>query len=100
MLSQQREGDGKASMVVGRMERQLRRGPIMAAVVEMANTPLPRPNRHSCEVEEVEENTAKLWTNWPTCFCSGERARRWRSSVGNGGAAVALSLRAVEAKEM
>ena len=33
-------------------------------------------------------------------FCSGERARRWRSSAGNGGAAVALSLRAVEAKEM
>ena len=72
----------------------------MAAVVETANTPLPRPNRHGCEVEEVEENTVKLWMNWPMRFYSGERARRWRSSVGNGGAAAALSLRAVEAKEM
>jgi len=51
-------------------------------------------------VEEVEKNTAKLWTNWLTHFCSGECARRWRSSVGNGGAAAALSLRTVEAKEM
>ena len=46
MLPKQREGDGKASVVVGRVERQLRRGPIMAAVVETANVPLPRPNRH------------------------------------------------------
>ena len=30
MLPKQREGDGKASVVVGCMERQLRRGPVMA----------------------------------------------------------------------
>ena len=48
----------------------------------------------------MEKSTAKLWTNWPTRFCSDEHARRWRSSAGNGGAVVALSLRAVEAKEM
>ena len=71
----------------------------MAAVVETANTPLPRPNRHGCEVEEVEENTVELWTSWPTHFCGGARARRRRSSVGNGGATAALVLRSVEAKE-
>ena len=71
----------------------------MAAVVEMANTPLPRPNRHGCEVEEVEENTAKLLMSWLMRFCSGERARRWRSSVGNGGATAAPVLRSVEVKE-
>ena len=48
-------------MVVDHVERQLRRGPVMAAVVETANAPLPRPNRHDGEVEEVEENTAELW---------------------------------------
>ena len=46
MLPKQRKGDGKASGVVGRVELQLRRDPDMAAVVEMANAPLPRPNRH------------------------------------------------------
>ena len=46
MLTKQRGGDEKASVVVGRVERQLRRGPVMAAVVETTNTPLPSPNRH------------------------------------------------------
>ena len=46
MLPKQRKGDGKASVVVGRVELQLRRDPVMAAVVETANAPLPRPNRH------------------------------------------------------
>ena len=46
MLPKQREGEGKASVVVGRVERQLRRGPVMAVVVETTNAPLPRPNRH------------------------------------------------------
>ena len=34
MLLKQRKGDGKASVVVGRVELQLRRDPVMAAVVE------------------------------------------------------------------
>ena len=46
MLTKQKGGDGKASVVVGRVERQLQRGPVMAAVEETANTPLPSPNRH------------------------------------------------------
>ena len=46
MLTKQKHGDGKASVVVGRVERQLRRGPVMAAVVETANAPLPSPNQH------------------------------------------------------
>jgi len=50
-------------------------------------------------VEEVEEITAKLGARGPTRFCSGKRARRWRRSVGNGEAAAASVLRAVEAKE-
>ena len=71
MLTKQKGGDGKASVVVGRVERQLRRGPVMAMVVETANAPLPRPNRHGQEVEEIEENTTKLWMSWPTRFCGG-----------------------------
>ena len=43
MLTKQKGGDGKASVVVGRVEHQLRRGPAMATVEEMANTPLPSP---------------------------------------------------------
>jgi len=46
MLPKQRKGDGKVSEVVGRVERQLRRGPVKAVVVEAANAPLPGPNRH------------------------------------------------------
>ena len=45
-LTKHRGEDGKAAMVVGHVERQLRRGPVMAAVEETANTPLPSPNRH------------------------------------------------------
>ena len=48
------------------MERQLRRGPAMAAVEEMAITPLPNPNRPGWMVEEVEEITAKLGARGPS----------------------------------
>ena len=41
----------------------------------------------------------ELLTGWLTHFCSDERARRWRSLVGNGGAAAAPLLLAVEAME-
>ena len=60
----------------------------MAAVTRMANAPLPM-------LKQLGENTAELRTSWPTRFCSGERARRWRSLVGNGGAAE-LACGAVE----
>ena len=42
---------------------------------------------------------AKLGARWPMRFCSGERARRRRCSVGTGEAAAASVLRAVEEKE-
>ena len=71
----------------------------MAAVEEMAITPLPNPNRPGRMVEEVEEITAKLLMNWAMRFCSGERARQRRCSVGTGGAVAASLLRAVKAKE-
>ena len=40
---------------------------------------------------------AELWWRCGSHFCGGERARRWQSLLGNGGA---LLLRAVEAMEM
>ena len=46
---------------------------------ETANVPLPRPNRCSQGVEEVEGNTAELQTGWQSRFCGSERARLWRS---------------------
>ena len=57
----------------------------MAAVEETAISPLPRPNWHDGAVEEVEGITARLGARWLVHFCSGERARRWRRSVRNGG---------------
>jgi len=36
-------------------------------------------------VEVVEGITARLGARWLVHFCSGERARRWRRSVRNGG---------------
>ena len=44
----------------------------------------------------------ELQASWPTGFCGGAQARRWRSSLGNDGGAAApglLLLRAGEAKE-
>ena len=51
-------------------------------------------------VDEVEEDTAELWWSWHSRFCGGERAKRWRGLLGNGGAGAALLLLAVEAKEL
>ena len=53
-------------------------------------------------MEVVEEIMARLWANWAARFRSGERARRWRRSVGNGGAAALLlrSYRRAEEMEM
>ena len=42
MLPKQRKGDGKASVVVGRVELQLRRDPVMAAVVENSKCALTK----------------------------------------------------------
>jgi len=47
----------------------------------------------------VEGIMAKRGARRLARFCSGELKRQWRSSVGTGGATVALVLRAVEAKE-
>ena len=63
-------------VAVGRAERQLRRGPTMAAVEELAITPLPSLNRLGRKVEVVEEITATLAARWPVRFCSDECARR------------------------
>ena len=38
-------------------------------------------------MEGVEEDTAELWWSWQSRFCGGERARRRRGLLGNGGAA-------------
>ena len=72
----------------------------MAAVEEMANMPLPSLKRPDRKVEVVEEITAKLGARWPTCFCSDERARRWRHPVGNGEAAALLLWSYGRAEEM
>ena len=52
---------------------------------EAAIFPLPRRNRTDGGVEKVEKTTARLQAGWATRFCGGERARRWRHAVGNGG---------------
>ena len=36
-------------------------------------------------MERVEKTTARLLTDWATCFRGGERARWQRRAVGNGG---------------
>jgi len=58
-------------VAVGRVEHQFWRGPAMAAVEETAISPLPRPNWHDGEVEEVEGITVRLRANWATRSCGG-----------------------------
>ena len=43
----------------------------MAAVEEMAISPLPRLKWTDGGVEEVEGNTARLCANWAMRFCKG-----------------------------
>ena len=69
----------RGAMTVARVERQLRRGPAMAAVEEMAIMPLPNPNRH-------------VFLQWRACKATATLGWKWRSCGG-------LALRVVEAKE-
>ena len=94
--------DGKDARIAGRVERHLRRGQPWRRWKKTAIPPLPKLKWTDGGVEEIEEITARLPTDWATRFRSGERARRRRRSVGNGGAAALLlrSYRRAEEMEM
>jgi len=72
-------------VAVVRVEQQRQREQPWRWWDEAAILPLPRRNRTDGGVEKVEETTARLLTDWATHFCGGERARRRRRAVGNGG---------------
>ena len=72
-------------MVVVRVEQQCRRGQPWRRWDEAAIFPLPRRNRTDGGVEKVEKTTVRLQAGWATRFHGGERARRRRRAVGNGG---------------
>ena len=58
---------------------------LMAVAVEVTNVPLPRLDRLSEEVEEVEEYTVELWASWSEARRDSERVRaRWGNGDGDG----------------
>ena len=72
-------------MVVVRVEQPRRRGQPWRRWKNSDDSPLPRLDWTDGEVEKVEETTARLQADWATRFRGGERARRRRCAVGNGG---------------
>ena len=72
-------------MVVVRVEQQCRRGQPWRRWKNSDDSPLPRLDWTDGEVEKVEKTTARLQAGWATRFHGGERARRRRCAVGNGG---------------
>ena len=72
-------------MAVVRVEQQRQREQPWRRWDEAAILPLPRRNRTDSGVEKIEETTARLQEDGATCFRGGERARRQRRVVGNGG---------------
>ena len=72
-------------MAVVRMEQPCRRGQPWRRWKNSDDSPLPRLDWTDGEVEKVEKTTARLQVGWATRFRGGERARRRRRAVGNGG---------------
>jgi len=72
-------------VVVVCMEQQCQRGQPWRRWKNSDDSPLPRLDWTDGEVEKVEKTTARLQADWATCFHGGERARRRRRTVGNGG---------------
>ena len=72
-------------MAVVRVEQQCRRGQPWRQWKNSDDSPLPRLDWTDGEVEKVEKTTARLQAGWATRFRGGERTRRQRRAVGNGG---------------
>ena len=72
-------------MAVVHVEQQCRRGQPWRRWKNSDDSPLPRLDWTDGEVEKVEKTTARLQAGWATRFRGGERTRRQRRAVGNGG---------------
>ena len=79
MLPKQGEEDEKVPSYPDHGGLNSGEAPSWRAVEETTNVPLPRPNRCSQGVEEVEEDTAELLTSWQSRCCGDERAMLRRS---------------------